>query len=319
MSYDPRIEIRIATPEDGPAILDHVNRIFNRPRPENIQTWKYAAYPWRRTIPAGVVALLDGVCVGFYGTVSWQLIVSGEVVDACQPCDVGVAEEYRGSGLYQDIYAVFRRSQPLFGRIAFGFPSAQALAIGQASMGYQIQSLTGLYLRQASLLEYGSDPVNVSTEIPADWFPYVTNKAAARGITTYRTREFMEWRFQNFESRSFVFVTVGEGESISGVCVANPTVTEVRIYDLFGDAASDIRSLLGTLTEVYPSLPLLYGCTDTDPYLANLAEWGFAKMQQGALVSSLLTDNGAERADVELREFERESQTWSASMTDTDM
>lgn len=318
MSYDPNIEIRVATPEDGPAILAHVNRIFSRPRPENIQTWKYAAYPWRRTIPAGVVALLDGVCVGFYGTVSWQLIVSGDVVEVCQPCDVGVAEEHRATGVYEAVYALFQKSQPLFGRLAFGFPAVKSIPMGVAKMGYKIQTATGIHARAAGLLEYGSDPVSVSGEIPNDWFPYLTNKAAERGITTHRTREFMEWRFQNFESRSFVFVSVGSGESLSGVCVANPTATEVRVYDLFGNASSDIRSLLGTLAELYPALPLMYGCTDTDPYLEDLAGWGFEKAQAGSLVTALLTDDGAD-VQTPTTEAMRESAAWFATWTDTDM
>ena len=321
MPLDPDIEIRIASPADAAGINQLYNQCHGDSRPLTGYHWKYGGFPDCRPVPPGYLAILDQQVIGFYGVMSWQLSALGQIVDVVQPCDVCVDERYRGGELYQAIYDGFQRSQREFGRLAFGFPNAQALHIGTTRMGYQIQCGTGIWQRNGGQLTGDeSIPIKLTATPPDSWFPALAEKTAALGITTHRSREFLEWRFRSFPGRPFPFVcfTAGEGPDPAGMMIAQTVPHQIRIYDLITQDASTLRAMLSHLTRVFPYYPLVHGVTDTAPYLSVLQDCGFTRRESGTVVTSILNDRGESTPDA-ITDRIRQSQEWFCTLTDTDM
>ena len=312
------IEIRLATLDDADAINMHFNKMFGAARSPEMFNWKFSPYTWRRAVPPGYIALHNRVVVGLYAVMSWKLVAFDTLVNVVQPCDVSVAKEVQGQFVYFDVYREFRNSCPLFSRLAFGFPSRRSLMVGYEKMGYRFQNTTRLYsLAACSVMYDESIEIEVSDTIPDSWFPYVTVETAMMGITTHRSQQFMRWRYQNFPDRHFSFLTVG-GESPTGVAAFTLWRDCAKIYDLIGDSPEIIQAMIGKITRLLPGKTVIYGTTDCNPYIDSLERMRFEIANEGALVTSLLTDNGNDCPDP-LTDTMRASHQWFATWADTDM
>lgn len=319
MPLDPSIEIRIATADDAMAINQLFNKAHAGTRTLDRYRWKYGGFPGCRPVPPGHVAILNESVIGFYGVMAWSLSAYGQIVNVVQPCDVCVDEPYRGTGLYQAIYDSWQQCQSQFGRLAFGFPNAQALHIGTTRMGYKIQCGTGIWQRNGGRLACDeSISLKLTPNPPDSWFPALADQTASLGITTYRSREFVEWRFRSFPGRPFVFLTAGDDPTPAGMMILQVSPDQIRIYDLVAPEPETQRSMLAYLTWAFPSYPLVHGITDNAPYLPLLQECGFTRRASGTLVTSLLNDQGQFTPD-ETTDRIRDSNDWYCTLTDTDM
>lgn len=311
------ITYRQATREDLEAIREHFNAAFHGSRSSRVQEWKYTPKPWAQSDPIGIVALRDDQVVGFYGSLPWQIVVNGHVIGVAQPCDVSVAEELRGEGLNQGMFEHFSRCRAEFGRLGFGFPNAVALSIGQQKLGYTIQTGTRVYGRATAPLEYLPGVVNHSDEVPDSWFPFCDLAAREIGISTYRSLEFLRWRYTNLPGRDFGFLTSRQEGNVIGTLAYQLTPHGLRIFDWLAGDSSTYALLLSRLVDRYPHLPITHGCTETAPYIDQLEALGFTLAESGSLVTCGLTEAGEHVSDG-LAAFARSSGRWFATWTDTD-
>lgn len=311
------ITYRTATRDDLEPIRVHFNVAFNGSRSPRTQEWKYAPKPWAQSDPIGIVALREGDVVGFYGALPWQLVVNGHVIGVAQPCDVSVAEDLRGSEVSQELFDRFAAARSEFGRLGFGFPNQIHLNLGQKRLGYTIQTGTRVYGREPAPMEYLPGEIEHADEVPDSWFPFCDMTAREIGISTYRSLEFLRWRYQSLPGRDFCFLTAKSEENVIGTLAYQLTLHGLRIFDwLAGDLAT-YAALLSRLVDRYPNLPIQHACTETAPYLDQLEPLGFTLAESGSLVTCAITEAGEHVTDG-LAAFARSSGRWFATWTDTD-
>lgn len=311
------ITYRPATRDDLEAIRIHFNAAFHGTRSAATQAWKYAPKPWTQSDPIGIVALRDSEVVGFYGSLPWQLVIQGHVVGVAQPCDVSVAEELRGSEVSQELFDRFAAARSEFGRFGFGFPNQIHLNLGQKRLGYTIQTGTRVYGRAPAALEYLPGEVEHADQVPDDWFPFCDLTVREIGISTYRSLEFLRWRYQSLPGRDFGFLTARSEGNVVGTLAYQLTPHGLRIYDWLAGDATTYTLLLSRLVDRYPSLPIMHGCTETAPYLDQLEPLGFSLSESGSLVTCAITEAGEHVTDG-LVAFARSSGRWFETWTGTD-
>jgi hypothetical protein len=312
-------QYRVALAGEAESIRDHFNAAFLAQRSAAVQEWKFLAKPWSDpAAPIGVIATLEERVIGFYGSLPWQLTLNGHVLDVSQPCDVSVAAEFRDQNVLKEMFSRFISSRSQFGRLGFGFPNGPAAEIGLAKLGYACKCETLVFSRSAAPYAGLEDGVEVSGVVPADWFPFAHDVASSYGITTYRSLEFMDWRYQT-PGRVFGFLTLRETSGpVRGVLAFEERGDAVRVYDWLATDPAAFGSLLSKLTALYPDLPILHGCTSTAPYLGRLAEMGFTIAGAGRLVTRKLTEAGLLVAD-SLADDALDREDWFCTLADTDL
>jgi hypothetical protein len=315
----PDFQYRVALAGEAESIRDHFNAAFLGQRSAAVQEWKFRAKPWSDpAAPIGVIATLEDRVVGFYGSLPWQLTINGHVIDVLQACDVSVAAEFRDQGILAEMFSRYITARTLFGRLGFGFPSAEASAEGLTRFGHTVKCEARAYRRSAGPYAGLEDGVELSGVVPADWFPFAHDVASGYGITTYRSLAFMNWRYQS-PGRVFGFLTLRETSgAVRGVLAFEERGDAVRVYDWLAADPAAFGSMFSRLTALHPELPILHGCTSTAPYLDRLAEMGFELVGAGRLVAQKLSEAGVLVAD-SLGDDALERADWFCTLTDTDL
>ena len=95
--------------EDRSAIL----ALLGDPRKQAMWEWQYLQNPAAVQGSPLVLLKIDGVLVGFNGTMPVNLRIDGRTVHGIWSCDTVIAESWRGRGLGQKLFAEVERKAPI--------------------------------------------------------------------------------------------------------------------------------------------------------------------------------------------------------------
>lgn len=328
MTQSPECTVGFAEPTDHEAMNDLFNLAFGKTRTMEEFRWKFLESPWKSNTPVGVVCRIDQQVVGIYCMSPHRLLAQGSTIDAIQVVDSCVHPHFQRRGINQKALEFFLKEAPAFSRFAYGFPGEVYAAVGLQKLGHRLVTTMRGYIRMTRMLSAdmprpasGTDTVDCSTEIPADWQSFLLNAGARSKVGTQRTSEFMNWRYRQTTNSCFRFFTSRKAGAINGLLVARSAdhnSSAVWIYDLIASSPDVLVELNQALDAIYAAdrpREVIFICSEYSPWQDELQQLGFKQADRGPS-HVVAVHLGGHHEELE---FLFDPTEWSATLADTDL
>lgn len=255
------LTIRLARPDDAPALLALFAEVFGTTRDPAEWRWKYDENPCRA---ASIAAFEDGEAVGFFGGFATRYRGASGSWPGTSGVDVMTKTSARRvghTGVYREMGRRFVSENLALGvPFYFGFPHERARVVGERLLGYRTVEAAGQWSRPLpappgflSRLRRRLRRIRTGADLSPGHDHLAEAVHARPGLRPEKSRPVLEWRYGRRPGSEYKFVELLDARGRSRAFAAVRLVGDrAFLVDLqaVDELGGDLAELLDGVAEV---------------------------------------------------------------------